>query len=73
MPRPGGNPNRCEMHGSLAGKDGYCKRCRPARNRTNMFRDNFMNAKQDFTSFEEKEEFGIVKDKFGMEERWGDR
>ena len=38
-----------------------------------MNRDNFIDDYWGFESFEEKNDFKIVKDDFGIQNRWGDR
>jgi hypothetical protein len=72
MPNPNGNSKRCRTCSRLAGKDGWCKSHRPkkAEKRINPFRENFM-PDEDSVFFGDHSEFGIVKDKFGMEDRWG--
>ena len=70
--RPGGNPSRCRQDGciSLAGKDGYCKRCRPPEltEQLPLVRDEFKPygayfGKEGFY----KNDFSIIKDKFDLE------
>ena len=68
-----GNARRCRKCNSLAGKDGYCKHHRPEYPPIVMQRDNFIDGIRGFTAHEEREEFGIVKDEFGMNNKWGDR
>ncbi len=65
MPR--GNPYRCKACGDLASKDRFCKKHRPKK-RVNPFRDNF---KPPLEYWEEKKEFGAIKDNFGEETKWG--
>jgi hypothetical protein len=71
MGRKGGNPNFCRC-GSLAGKDSYCKTCRPKAGISSdvpLKRDSFMPefggyyGKESFLS----DKFGAISDKFGLE------
>ena len=64
---PYGNRKRCRDCNALAAKDGWCKNHRPVK-RVNPFRDNFKPAP---SYFDQREDFGAVKNGFSEEDKWG--